>query len=360
MPGPLAALVAAPALAKVITSLVMASRPAKKAMKRFTGKMQTIFGRDGGKVVSTLAMMAIGNYTSSKISSAMGGPSSGAGSGEGGTDWLDFGLDFLKASGQVSDATKGSDRGTPDMNIPQGGQDYTDALPRSLGIANGFGYNFDGSIMNKATDIYGASQGAGTRQNNDGTLSNWLDIGLKLYRLYSDQRASKKAAEEEKQRKRRELLQQLSGAPQVLSGEVTTPETAPPQTTDVFDEIWDQEEYQSTIPPKRTGPLPPEEEEEEGIDWGEVWERAQDAGQKVLDASMEGVESGARQKAEDTITGREDPKYIADIQRGSFAPTPITTPQQLQFQAAPYVQHAQAAAFDPNVYARYMTTVGSI
>jgi len=90
----------------------------------------------------------------------------------------------------------------------------------------------------------------------------------------------------------------------------------------------------------------------------------QKKGQEAIDAAVEGaiegVESGARKKAEDTITGREDQKYIADIQRGSYAPTPITTPQQLQFQAAPYVQHAQEAAFDPNVYARYMTTVGSI
>ena len=74
---------------------------------------------------------------------------------------------------------------------------------------------------------------------------------------------------------------------------------------------------------------------------------------------MEGTIGGVKQSAEDAVTGGPTP-YIADVQRGSYVPTTITTPQQMQFQSAPYVQHAQAAALDPNVYTMYMTTVGSV
>ena len=121
-------------IASLITTLVMASRPAKKAMKRFTGKMQTVFGRDGGKVASALAMMALGNYTSSKIGSAMGGPASGAGSGA---------------------------VGTPDMNIPNG-----------AGIGQGFASNFNPDILRTSMDIFGAAQGGGAKESKDGTKAN--------------------------------------------------------------------------------------------------------------------------------------------------------------------------------------------
>jgi len=386
----------------IIKTLIMASRPVKKAMKRFTGKMQTIFGQDGGKVVSALAMMAIGNYTSNALGGTSGAGSAGAAGSAGSSTgiieaaaaaettgagrFLAFAKDFIPAYRQVSDATKGSDRGTPDMNIPQGGQDYTDVLPRSLGIANGFGYNFDGSIMDKATDIYGVSQGAGTKQSNDGTLSSWLDVGLNLYKIYSDQRSKQKAAEEEKQRQRREFyLQQLSGTEAATAPTTTTPAATAPtqyeiQPGDTLSEIAQANgmtvdqllaanpqitdpnmiyagqglnipSTPATMPPTTTTPPTTKKKDT-------VWDKIQKAGQKVLDAGMEGIEAGAREEGEDLITG-EDPVPVAPISRGAYTPTPIMTPQQLQFQAAPYVQYAQEAAFDPNVYARYMTTVGS-
>ena len=322
-------------IAKLITTLVMASRPAKKAMARFTGKMQTVFGKDGGKVVSALAMMALGNYTSGKLTTSMGGATSGAGSG---AIWI-----------------QPKEIGTPDMNIPNG-----------AGIGQGFASNFNPDILRTSMDIFGAAQGGGAKESKDGTLSSWLGLGLDLFGAYKRMGSSKSESQrqQEAQQRRQQALFGQASSSQNLSGQIVTPETVDAAgnvvtaKTQTLEEM--AEEIQANIPLPR-GPLPTgdPEEEREGIDWGDVWERTQAGGQQILDAAMEGTIGGVKQSAEDAVTGGPTP-YIADVQRGSYVPTTITTPQQMQFQSAPYVQHAQAAALDPNVYTRYMTTVGSV